>query len=128
MRSKNDSSRILSIAAWIWICYLLAMAMMDFMLYTPQAQQLFAQNAPNLAGQQPIPLLNEGSPRPPQNQRLTPIFLFYAANGIVALAFAAFTHWDWVRNRLGRAYYPLLLFVISAAPILINVLIVPRFP
>src|SRR5688572_6542487 len=128
MSSKNDSNRILRIAAWIWIAYLLAMAVMDFVLYSPQAQRLLAQNAPNLPGQQPIPLLNEGLPRPPQAEHLTPIFLFYAVNGFVALAFLAFTYWEWIRNGLGRAYYPLLLFIISTAPILINVLIVPRFP
>jgi signal transduction histidine kinase len=47
---------------------------------------------------------------------------------LVALAFLAFTHWGWIQNRLGRAYYPVLLLAISAAPILINVLVVPRFP
>jgi signal transduction histidine kinase len=31
-------------------------------------------------------------------------------------------------EQFGRAFYPLLLLTISAAPILINVLIVPRFP
>jgi signal transduction histidine kinase len=35
---------------------------------------------------------------------------------------------DWIQEQLGRAFYPLLLLAISAAPIIINVLIVPRFP
>jgi signal transduction histidine kinase len=125
MSSKSDSTRILRIAAWIWIGYLLAMALMDFILYTPQVGRILAQNPP---AQQPIPLINESLPRPPLNQRLTPIYLFYTASGLVALAFLAFTHWTWVQGQLGRAYNPLLLFAISAAPIAINVLVVPRFP
>jgi signal transduction histidine kinase len=124
MSSKNDSTRILRTAAWIWIGFLLAMVIMDLVLYTPQVGRILAQNPP---AQQPIPLLNEG-PRPPQGQRLTPIYLFYAANGLVALVFLFFTHWDWLQTKLGRIYYPLLLLVISAAPIVINVLGVPRFP
>jgi len=125
MSSKTDSTRILRTAAWIWIGFLLAMALMDLILYTPQVGRILAQNPP---AQQPIPLLMEGGPRPLQGQRLTPIYLFYAANGLVSLAFLVFTHWDWFQRKLGRAYYPLLLLVISAAPIVINVLGVPRFP
>src|SRR5689334_22626135 len=112
MSSMNDSTRILRTAAWIWIGFLLAMSVMDFILYTPQVGHILVQNPPV---QQPIPLLNEG-PRPPQGQRLTPIYLFYAANGLVALVFLFFTHWDWFQRKLGRTYYPLLLLVISAAP------------
>ena len=105
MQARNDSTRILRIAAWIWIGYLLAMAMMDFMLYTPQAQRAFAQNTPiqqNIPGQQP-PLVNPQLP-PPQGPRFWPIFLFYASNGLVAYAFLLFTHWKWIQTKLGDAF------------------------
>ncbi len=130
MYAPSDSTRILRIAAWIWIGYLLAMTLMDFVLYAPQAQHILAQNAPiqpNGPGQQPIPLINAQF-SPLQGPRLAPVFLFYATNGLVAFAFLLFTHWNWIQNKLARAYYPLLLLSISAAPIIINVLIVPRFP
>lgn len=129
MHSPNDSTRILRIAAWIWLGYLLAMLMMDFVLYTPLAQNLLVQNAPlqqNGPGQQP-PLVNPQLP-PLQGPRFWPIFLFYASNSLLALAFLLFTHWKWIQTKLGDAFYPILVLAISAGPIIINTLIVPRFP
>jgi signal transduction histidine kinase len=119
MQAQADSTRILRIAAWIWIGYLLAMLLMDVILYMPQAQALLAQNGPqNGPAFQP--------PRP--GPRLWPVFLFYTANGLIALVFLLFNHWKWIQTTLGNAFYPLLVLAISATPIIINTLIVPRFP
>lgn len=119
MQARNDSSRILRIAAWIWIGYLIAMLLMDILLYMPQAQALLAHNGP-----QNGPALQP----PPPGPRLWPVFLFYVANGLVAFAFLLFTHWKWIQTKLSGLFYPLLVLAISAAPIIINTLIVPRFP
>src|SRR3990172_5694661 len=128
MPARSDSMRILRTAAWIWIGFLLAMAVMDLIMYTrvrtPIPQILPALAQPVTPGQQ-LPPLN---PPPPQGFRLFPVYLFYAANGLVAFTFLLFTYWDWIQNQLGRAFYPLLLSAVSAAPIFINILIVPRFP
>lgn len=127
MRSLKESTRILRTAAWIWIGFLIAMAVMDFVLYT-QVNLPLAQNPP-------LQQITPGQPLPPQRSLpnlprnpLKPVFFFYAANGLVASAFLAFSHWGWIQKKLGGAFYPLLLFVISTAPIFINVLITPRFP
>ncbi|MBI5842826.1 MAG: sensor histidine kinase [Chloroflexi bacterium] len=120
MQARNhDSTRILRLAAWIWIGYLLAMAATDFILYT-QAKLPLAPNLPN----QPFP------PNPPLVPRypLFPVYLYYAANGFVALSFLVIAYWDWIQEQLDHAFYPLLLLTISTAPIIINVLVVPRFP
>jgi signal transduction histidine kinase len=119
MQARNDSSRILRIAAWIWIGYLIAMLLMDILLYMPQAWALLAHNGP-----QNGPALQP----PPPGPRLWPVFLFYAANGLVAFAFLLFTHWRWIQTKLSSLFYPLLVLAISATPIIINTLIVPRFP
>lgn len=110
----QDSARILRLAAWIWIGYLLAMGIVDFILYT---------QFPPFPPPNPRP-----APPPPRIILLFPVFLYYAANGLVALSFLAVAYWGWIQEKLGRAFYPLLLLAISAAPILINVLVVPRFP
>ena len=125
MRSTDDSTRILRTAAWIWLGFLLGMALMDFALYTPQIQQLLGETA----RVQPQPL-QPGIPNPIQPIRinLTPVFLFYSFNGITALLFLMVAYWDWLQEQLGEIFYPLMLVVISAAPILISALIVPRFP
>jgi signal transduction histidine kinase len=110
----QDSARILRLAAWIWIGYLIAMGIVDFILYT---------QFPPFPPPNPRP-----APPPPRIILLFPVFLYYAANGLVALSFLAVAYWGWIQEKLGRAFYPLLLLAISAAPILINVLVVPRFP
>ena len=130
MQTQNDSPRILRIAAWIWIGYLIAMLMMDFVLYTPFAQRAIIQNPPlqqNIPGQQLPPLANPQN-LPMQGPRFWPVFLFYASNGLVAFAFLLFSQWNGIQVRLGSAFYPIMVLAISAAPIIISTLIVPRFP
>ncbi|MBI5352987.1 MAG: sensor histidine kinase [Chloroflexi bacterium] len=131
MNSPKESMRILRTAAWIWVGFLIAMAVMDFVLYTkmnlpitqnPPLQQILpGQQVPPRLGLQPI------QPQLPRNP-LRPVFIFYAASGLVALIFLVFAHWDWIQKKLGSSFYLLMMLTISAAPIIINVLIAPRFP
>ena len=148
MSTTQDSTRFLRIAAWIWIGYLIAMAMMDFALYTPRVQSMIATTETNQVQVQPL-LPNQPLPNNPQvnplgqsplgqnplgqstarpRNYLLPVYLYYAVNSFVALLFLLFAHWDGIQKNLGSFYYPLLLLVISAAPIIINILVVPRFP
>jgi signal transduction histidine kinase len=122
----QDSTRILRSAAWIWIGFLIAMAVMDIVLYThtppPMQGQPLQPGAPLPPfEQQPAPL------RPPRIPML-PVYAFYIANGLFAFIFLICAHWDWIGQKLNRAFYPLLLMMITAAPILINAFITPRFP
>ena len=136
MHTSNDSTRILRIAAWIWIGFLLGMLVMDTVLYMPQVQRILGQNntlpilQPPSQGQQPP---QRPQPRPDDpplqgHQRLWPVFIYYIANLSIAFIFLMFTYWGWIQNRMGKFYYPFLLLAIAAAPIVINVLVVPRFP
>ena len=148
MSTSHDSTRFLRVAAWIWIGYLVAMAVMDFALYTPRVQNMIATTETNQLQIQPLPQsqplpnnpqanpLGQGplgqGPLGQQNLRprnyLLPVYLYYVANSFVALLFLLFAHWDGIQKNLGGLYYPLLLLVISTAPIFINILVVPRFP
>ncbi len=148
MHAPNDSTRFLRIAAWIWIGFLLAMALMDFVLYAqmnlPGSQNPSAlHDAPgqppfNLPGSQNSSALHDAPGQSPFNQQFNlpnqprnpfrPVYLFYGANGVVALLFLIFTHSDGIQRKLGQAYYSTLLLAISTTPILINVLLTPRFP
>jgi signal transduction histidine kinase len=132
MQSQNDSTRFLRIAAWIWISFLLAMAVMDFVLYT-QTSLPISQNPPlqqGASGQQLQPFNQPPLPNQPNQPRnpFRPVYLFYAANGLVASLFLIFSHWNGIQKKLGKVFYPLLLLTISTAPIFINVFITPRFP
>jgi signal transduction histidine kinase len=116
----HDSIRILRLAAWIWIGYLLAMGLMDLILYTRARLPVLPVNPPL----QPNLPINPAQ----QNPSFFPVYLYYAANGVVALSFLVIAYWPWIQERLGGAFHPLLLVTISAAPIIINTLVVPRFP
>ena len=127
MRATDDSARVLRTAALIWLGFLLAMALMDFALYTPKIQQLLGEAArvqPSVPQFPPA----QNAPLPPLRINLTPVFLYYSTTGLTVLVFLGLASWDWAQTRLREAYYPLMLAVISAAPILISALIVPRFP
>lgn len=117
---QSDSSKILRTAALIWLGFLIAMLLMDILLYTPRIQNILSatdriQNLPNQ------PLAQVRNP-------FVPLFIFYTVNGLVALLFLFFSYWTWIQEKLGDIFYPLMILIISTAPIVINVLLVPRFP
>lgn len=124
----TTSPRILRTAAWIWIGFLLSMLVMDVFLFLPGVQQVLGANAPDIQQQflpgQPLP-----RNMPPQGPgRFFPVIIYYLANLSAAFVFLGFTHWSRIQDRLGRFYYSLLVLMVSAAPIFINVIVVPRFP
>lgn len=127
MRATDDSTRVLRTAAWIWLAFLLGMLLMDFVLYNPQVQRVVSNPVPQQVNPQNPLQPNLPNQNPPRNL-IAPIFIFYTANGFVALIFLTLAYWKDIKEQLGGVYYPLMVFIISAAPILINILVVPRFP
>jgi len=103
------------------------MAIMDFALYAPRVQNFLAQ-PPRIQPLQP----NLPAPNPqPQNLpriNLFPVILYYTVNSFAVLLFLFFSHWDDAKDKLGKLFYPLMLIIISIAPIFINALAIPRFP
>lgn len=125
MRATDDSTRVLRIAAWFWLAFLLGMLLMDFVLYQPQTQAILGATVrpqPGLPNQPPLltPQTLHGM--------LYPVYLYYIANGLMAALFLASAYWNRLQEALGDVFYSLMLVIISTAPILINILIVPRFP
>lgn len=127
MRATDDSTRVLRTAAWIWLAFLLGMLLMDFVLYNPQVQRVISNPVPQQVTPQNPLQPNLPNQNPPRNL-IAPIFIFYTANGFVALIFLTLAYWKDIKEQLGAIYYPLMVLIISAAPILINILVVPRFP
>lgn len=127
MRATDDSTRVLRTAAWIWLGFLLGMALMDFALYTPQIQRLLGETVrvqPSVPQLGPAP----NAPLAPVRINLAPVFLYYSTTGLTVLFFLLCAYWDWAREKLRDAYYPFMLAIIFAAPIFISASIVPRFP
>jgi signal transduction histidine kinase len=54
--------------------------------------------------------------------------LYYLGNGLAALLFLGLAYWDWMRKQLGEAFLPLMILLISGAPILLHHTFVPRLP
>ncbi|HRJ76757.1 MAG TPA: hypothetical protein PLX90_12220, partial [Anaerolineales bacterium] len=72
----DDSSRILRTAAWIWLGFLIAMAIVDFALYTPRIQNMLsiAERIQTLQQNQQSLLPRE---IPQGRNPFLPIYLFY---------------------------------------------------
>lgn len=117
LEASSPSSRILRLAAWTWLGYFVAMGLMDYVLYT----QFRLPLTPNLTPNGTLPPLTP-------TRAFLPVYLYYTANGLVAVFFLVVAYWESVQKAFGRAFYPVLIILLSAAPILINVLVVPRFP
>jgi len=54
--------------------------------------------------------------------------LYYLGNGLAALLFLGLAYWDWMRKQLGEVFLPLMILLISGAPILLHHTFVPRLP
>jgi len=124
MQTQHDASnRIVRLAIWVWIGYLVVLAAFDFILY--------AYNPPLVGALSPRPLQPRVAPAFQPGDSLSPfvpVFTYYATNGFLALFFLVVVYWGWLQKRLGGIFYPLLLVTISAAPIFLNQLVVPNFP
>lgn len=123
-----DTTKILRTAALIWLGFLIAMAIVDIVLYTPRIHLVMslADQIQNLQ-QNEQPLLPEDSHAQPRNP-FAPLYIFYTTNGLISLSFLIFSHWNWVQEKLGKLFYPLMIIIASTALIFINVLLVPHFP
>lgn len=125
---QADSTKILRTAAFIWLGFLIAMLLMDIALYTPRIQNLIGQaERIQTLQQNQQPLLPQNPQGQPRNL-FTPIYIFYTANGLMAISFLIFSYWNWVQGKIEKFFYPLMILIISTAPIIINILFVPRFP
>ena len=54
------------------------------------------------------------------------MFLYYLANGVIALVFLLFSHWPWVQKNLKNGYMPVMLLIISSLPIAASRLWIPH--
>ncbi len=96
LRNEIDNLPIQRIAAWMWLGYLVIMALVDAIMYA---------NLPN-----------------------SPLVLYAWTNGLAALLFLSLSYWDWGQKRLGKAYFPIIILLISTTPILLHHLLLPQLP
>lgn len=96
MQEQAEADRVLRTAAWMWSGYLVALAVVDTLIYP--------RGLPPAIGE------------------------YYLANGAIAALFLGLSYWERLRARLGGLAFPLMIVLISGAPIVLHHVLVPRFP
>jgi signal transduction histidine kinase len=91
--SPADAVRLVRFAAVLWLVYVLVLVLLNRLFQQPQPPQ-----------------------RPPQPNDYT----YYILLGCVALFCLCLAYWPWVQQRLKQAFVPLIILVITVAPIVIS--------
>jgi signal transduction histidine kinase len=104
VRPHADVLRLIRFAAFLWIGYLIALALIN---------QAFPPTRPL-----PLP-----SP-PPQHTD----YLYYIVQGFIALLCLVLAYWPWIQERLRRAFVPLIITIITVMPFIVHLLMIRLFP
>lgn len=95
---RADTIRLLRFAAILWICYLAFLAVIN-QIFTP--------------------------PQPPQPAGTTPNtdYLYYVLFGAIALICLGLAYWPRLQERLNKTFVPLIVFVVTVLPVVVNQLL-----
>lgn len=108
IRLHVDVLRLIRFAAFLWIGYLIALALIN---------QAFPPPVPS-----PPPRAH--LPAPPQHTD----FLYYIVQGFIALLCLVLAYWPWIQERLRRAFVPLIITIITVMPFIVHWLMIRLFP
>jgi signal transduction histidine kinase len=103
-RPHADVLRLIRFAAFLWIGYLIALALINQAFPPPHS-----------------------SP-PPSSAPVYIDFLYYMAQGFIALICIALAYWPWIQERLRRAFVPLIIAIITVLPFIVHLLMIRLFP
>jgi signal transduction histidine kinase len=104
IRPHADVLRLIRFAAFLWIGYLIALALINQAFPPPR----------------PSPPLSS----PPQYID----FLYYIVQGFIALVCLVLAYWPWLQERLRRAFVPLIIAIITVMPFIVHLLMIRLFP
>jgi signal transduction histidine kinase len=92
---RSDAVHLVRFAAVLWICYLVFLAVIN---------EVFQQ------------------PQPPQAAGTTQStdYLYYFLFGAIALICLGLAYWPWIQGRLKQGFVPLVVFIITVVPVVIN--------
>ncbi len=102
-RPHADVLRLIRFAAFLWLGYLIVLALI------------------NQAFPPPLP-----SPLPPPPQRID--FIYYIVQGFIAILCLILAYWPWVQEKLRRAFIPLIITIMTIMPIITHWLMIRFFP
>jgi signal transduction histidine kinase len=103
-RPYADVLRLIRFAAFLWIGYLIVLALIN---------QAFPPPSP--------------SPQPSSPAQPT-VFLYYIVQGFMALICLVLAYWPWIQERLRRAFVPLIIIIITVMPFIVHWLMIRLFP
>ena len=105
IRPHADVLRLIRFAAFLWIGYLIALALIN---------QAFPPPRPSL---------------PPRYMDFHYYdFLYYITQGFIALICLILSYWTWIQERLRQAFVPLIIAIITVMPFIVHLLMIRLFP
>ncbi len=106
IRPPADVIRLIRFAAFLWLGYLIVLALIN---------QVFSP---------PLPPSRLPLPQPPQYTD----FLYYIVQGFIALLCLVLAYWRWIQEWLRRAFVPLIIIIITVMPFIVHWLMIRFFP
>jgi signal transduction histidine kinase len=98
-RPNSDVLRLIRFSAILWIGYLIMLALLTQAFRLPQPPGL-------------------PSPQPVEYRAI----IYYVLHGFVALFCLVLAYWPWIQERLGKAFIPVIVAIITVMPVIINLL------
>ena len=92
LKPRNDAILLIRFAAILWIFYLAALAVIN---------RIFLQRFPWI---------------PPREMD----YLYYVFYGAIAVICLGLAYWPWLQQRLKKAFIPLVIFITTVLPVIVN--------
>jgi signal transduction histidine kinase len=92
---RSDAVHLIRFSAFLWICYLVFLAVIN---------QVF---------QQPQPHQSVGTTQSTD-------YLYYILFGAIAIICLGLAYWPWLQERLKQAFVPLIVVIITVLPVVVN--------
>jgi signal transduction histidine kinase len=109
MTSRSDARRLIRLAAFLLIGYVIVLAFISLVFQPSQPPQ----------PPQPPPMQPSG-----QNAD----YIYYILYGCTALLCLIMAYWPWLERKLKQAFMPIVIAVLTVSPILINQFVGRSFP
>jgi signal transduction histidine kinase len=92
LKPRNDAILLIRFASILWICYLAALAVINEVFQRP-----FPSSIPRETN-----------------------YLYYILYGAIAIICLGLACWPWIQERLKKAFIPLIIFITTVLPVIIN--------
>jgi signal transduction histidine kinase len=104
MKPHADVLHLIRFAAFLWIGYLITLALIN-QIFPPPHPSFLSNSAPTYID-----------------------FFYYIVQGFIALVCLVMAYWTWIQQRLRQVFVPLIITIITVMPFLVHLLMIRLFP